>query len=206
MGLLVRLDRLEHCGEVLGRVHLCVLVDDLTLLVDDEGPARGGVLADEGQGLAFYGALDFAARAGGHTEGFGEFSLGVREQGEVELFRILEMLKRLDVVAADTDYHRVELGEFLCAIAVGAGLLGAAGRHGSGVEVDDDVLLLKEVAAGPVFALIGLGGEAGRFVPDFEGVGEWREQAGCEQESGELFHRAWTGVFNEGDVAVFVAA
>ena len=100
----------------------------------------------------------------------GDLVVGVGEQWEVERVLVAELHMAGDVVGADAQDLRAEVGQFLLAVAKVAGLFGAAWRVVLGIEVE------HHGAAGQVAELDLLAGVAderkgGGFGARFEKVG-----------------------------------
>ncbi len=119
----------------------------------------------------------------GDAEGPGQDALLVGEEGEGKVVFLLEAELRGRTVRADADdahAARLEGGEV---VAQAAGLGGAAGGIGFGVEIDEGEAALVEVGEANLAALFVARGGVGRGVAELEGF-----SVGGEAEPGEESH------------------
>ena len=70
--------------------------------------------------------------------GFGDFLVGVGEQGKGKLELILKFLLRFGCVGGDSEKHGAGLLNLSVGVAEGAGLDGATWSIGAGIEVEDN--------------------------------------------------------------------
>jgi hypothetical protein len=95
-----------------------------------------------------------------------EFHVGVGEEIVGEVVFVFELLLVFDGVAGDAEDDDAGLLELLECVAEAAGLDGAAGGVGSGIE-EEDYGFVFEVGEGDVFAVLILEGEVFYFVAGF---------------------------------------
>src|SRR5262245_9280893 len=116
--LLQLFDKLADLFAVRGRVHPGVLVCDLAVEPDDEGPARGRHFALEFQRLAV-GVLDadHAAFAERHAEFLGDAAVLIGEEREIQLLGLLEQSMGHNGVAADAHDDNALLVECIHAVS-----------------------------------------------------------------------------------------
>lgn len=130
-----------------GSLHFGPGLFDQAVFTDEEGHA---VDAIEGEADEFFLAPD--------TVGFGDFQVGIGQQGEGQGIFGGKLGVGLDGVSTDAeqgDALGLELGKV---IAEAAGFLGAPGRAVFRVEIEDDGAAF-EVWEGDGLAVLGLGGE-----------------------------------------------
>ena len=148
----------------------------------DDGEDVSGLFVGGGFEIApdEFAVLEKVGLAGGeftHFEGdakgldHGGIFIGEEGEGEVEL--VFEGLLVFNGVGTDADYFDAFLGKFFVGIAQGAGLLGATGGVGLGVEIDEGVTFGSDFLHVDVLAVIGFLGDVGGSgaFGDFVGLG-----------------------------------
>src|SRR5450755_5044292 len=103
-----------------------------------------------------------------HAEGFGDFLVGVGEQGEGECEFVLEFLLRFGRVGGDAEQHGAGLLHLLVRVAEFAGFDGASGRVGPGIEVEDYGLAAQGLQR-DFFSVLVLQSEVGSLIIDVHG-------------------------------------
>ena len=134
---------LEDVLAVLGNIDACVLVGNLTLLVDDERPAARGHTASQDRCLPEDILRDRATISLRDAEFPGDLSLDIGEQLEIETVGFLEELLVVNGVTTDSQDQDVFSGKQLLVVAVTACLPRSPTRHGSGKEEQNDHLLFS---------------------------------------------------------------
>src|SRR5262249_24060273 len=124
------LDVVEHLLRVAtGVLHGAEDLGDDAILADDERCSAGHRLARNE-----------------HPELLGDLSVRVREEREVELLLVGELLLELERIATDADEHGLELSKLLKAVTKTARLGRSATGQRFGIEPENDVLLSLQVA------------------------------------------------------------
>jgi hypothetical protein len=133
------------------------------------------------------------------AEGLDDSGVFVGEEGEREVELVFESFLGFDGIGADADDFDAFFGKFFVGIAKGAGLLGATGGVGLGVEVNEGVAFGGDFLDVDVFAFFRLLGDvrSGGTFGNFVGFGgEAKSNHGEEgREEDGVFHGNETRVF-----------
>ena len=81
----------------------------------------------------------------GHIETTGDSAVGIRQQGEAQLVRLIELSLPIHLIGADSYDRRSELFELARKVAEPAALPGSTRRHGLRVEVHDHGPRLQKI-------------------------------------------------------------
>src|SRR5216683_1747920 len=143
-----------------------------------EGVDEALVGADE-VGGSFYALYEFAVHVLGLDEvvAVDEDHVGVGEEVVGQVILILELLLVFDGVAGDAEDDDAFFLEFFKGVAEAAGLDGAAGSVGAGVEEEDYGFAL-EISEGDVFSVLVLEGEVFDDVVGLHGLPQWLVSSG----------------------------
>ena len=100
----------------------------------------------------------------GHLETAGDSAVGIRQQGEAQLVRLIELSLPIHLIGADSYDRRSELFELGRKVAEPAALTGSTRRHGLRVEVHDHGSRLQKIPQRHSLAMLIDRLEVGDFV------------------------------------------
>lgn len=134
-------------------------VEDAAVGADDVGGAR-----DTGDGLAVHCFLHDTAKL------LADFLVRISKERIGEIVLLLKLFLRADGVAGDAKYNHTNTLQHFELVAEAAGLHGAAGGVGAGIEEEDDGFSGEVADTNGVAVLVGEG-EVGEEIVDLGGHG-----------------------------------